>query len=498
MPDPMLSMRGITKRFPGVLSLDKVDLDLSPGEVLALVGENGAGKSTLLKVLSGAYKRDEGSIRFDGEELPEYGPKDAIDLGVSIIYQELDNFPTLSVAENILVNDLPRKARSSRVDWGLCYRRAKEALARITDEIDPRATMGSLSAAQQQLVEIAKALYKKMRILVMDEPTSALNRVETERLLKLIRSIADSGVGVIYISHRMDEIFAIADRIQVMRDGRSVALLKAAETARDEVVRYMVGRTLDEMYPHVALRPGREILKVEGLSAGKARDVSFVLHEGEILGLFGLMGAGRTDLVRALFGDLVARKGRFSVAGEPCRFSSPVDAIRRGIAYVPSERKLEGLMRIHSVQFNTCISCVDRLMRFAKIDAKRERSIAERWIDALKIRAPSPEAEIEGLSGGNQQKVVIAKWLEMGPKVLILNDPTRGIDVGAKVDIYNLMEGLCKQGLGIVMISSELQETIAMSDRILVMCEGALAGEVGREDATQESLMKLAVGEGTR
>lgn len=494
MGKPILRMQGITKQFPGVLALDGVDLELREGEILALMGENGAGKSTLLKILSGAYAKDSGKVELDGTIIENYTPHEAIHMGISIIYQELDNYKTLSVAENILVNNLPKKQKTGRIDWPQTYKKAQEALNCITNEINATEPMNALSAAKQQLVEIAKAMNRSMRVLIMDEPTSALNRVETEQLLKLIQQIAHKGVGVIYISHRMDEIFAISDRIQVMRDGKSVALLKTTETSQEEVIRHMVGRTLDEMYPHTQLERGEAILEVKSLTAGKAEDVSFTLHKGEILGLFGLMGAGRTDVARALFGDLRLRRGEVYLTGEKAAYDTPKGAIKNGIAYVPSERKLEGLMLIHPVRFNISVSVINRLMRRFKINIGEEDAIADKWIKALKIRTPSAKTVVGSLSGGNQQKVVIAKWLETNPKILILNDPTRGIDVGAKVEIYSLMEELCAKGIGIVMISSELHETLAMSDRILVMSEGRLTGEVSRADATQENLMKLAVG----
>jgi len=494
MPDPILRMRGISKSFPGVKALDDVDLELYAGEVLALVGENGAGKSTLLKILSGAYLRDEGSIEFDGKELGNYTPRESLDMGVAIIYQEIDNFQTLTVAENILVNNLPVKNKFKQIDWKESTKRAQNALNKITDEVQPNVLMSTLSTAQQQLVEIAKAVDTNMKVLVMDEPTSALNRVETERLLKLVRQIADSGVGVVYISHRMDEIFSVSDRIQVMRDGKSVAILKTSETDRNVVVNHMVGRTLDEMYPHVQLPPGEKLLEVRDLSAGKVKNVNFSLYKGEILGLFGLMGAGRTDLARILFGDISMKTGEILIKGKKISFSSPEQAIANDIAYIPSERKIEGLLRGTSVKFNTTISIIKKLMKFLRLDLREEEKITQKWIQDLKIRTPSSTTPIDSLSGGNQQKVVIAKWLETNPTILILNDPTRGIDVGAKVDIYGLMERLSKEGIGIIMISSELQETLAMSDRVLVMCEGRLAGEVSREKASQEVLMKLAVG----
>lgn len=491
----ILEMNNISKRFPGVLALDNVSLNLKKGEVLALVGENGAGKSTLLKILSGAYTKNSGEIIFEGKKIEKYTPLEAIDMGISIIYQELDNFKTLSVCENLLVNNLiMKKGSKNRVDWNASYKEANSALQKVTKDCDSKKLMSTLSPAQQQLVEIAKALHRKMKILVMDEPTSSLNQIETANLLSIVRKIADSGISVIYISHRMDEIFQVSDRIQVMRDGQTVSTMNTSDTDREEVISYMVGRKLDNMYPHSPINPGKEILKVSHASAGRAKDISFTVHRGEIVGLFGLMGAGRSDIVRGLFGDLLLRTGSFFIDGEEVKCNNPSDAIRAGLAYVPSERRTEGLMKGTSVKFNTSITSIDNFMKNFKIDNLKENSVTDKWIKELNIRTPSRESVIDELSGGNQQKVVLARWLQIHPKVLILNDPTRGIDVGAKIDIYKLMDKLCAEGIGILMISSELQETIAMSDRIVVMCEGRLTGEVAREEASQPLLMKLAVG----
>ncbi len=495
MGEVILKMQDITKRFPGVLALDKVNITLNRGEILALVGENGAGKSTLLKILSGAYTKDEGMVEYNGKMIEGYTPNEAIQMGISIIYQELDNYGPLTVTENILVNSMPKKGgKRGPIDWKKANRIAQELISQITDEIDVTERVSNLTAAQQQLVEIAKAMSRNMQVLIMDEPTSALNRVETEQLMKIVKQLAEKGVSIIYISHRMDEIFALSDRIQVMRDGKSVSSFITSQTNEEEIVREMVGRTLDSMYPHVPQIPGECILKVNHLTCGKAKDVSFQLRRGEILGLFGLMGAGRTSVVRGLFGDSYLKEGSIEVMGQNIKNNSPQDAIRNKIAYVPNERKLEGLMLSESVRFNTSIAVIDSLQKQGSLDKQAEKEMAEKWIKKLGIRTPSGETRVDTLSGGNQQKVIIARWLETKPNILILNDPTRGIDVGAKAEIYSLMEDLCRQGIGIIMISSELQETLSMADRILVMSEGKVTGEVLREEATQESLMKLAVG----
>lgn len=495
MSNTLLKMKGITKRFPGVLALNNVDLTLHEGEVLAIVGENGAGKSTLLKILSGAYIKDAGVIEYQGKELSQYTPQQAIDMGISIIYQELDNYQTLTVTENILVNQLPRKFNGKGpIDWPEAHRRAERIIKQITDEVDVKALMSTLSTSQQQLVEIAKAMSHNMKILVMDEPTSALTQVETKKLLELVRKIAARGIGVLYISHRLNEIFEVSDRIQVLRDGESITVLKTSETNQDEIISAMVGRELDKLYPHKKMDRGKPVLEVENLYAGKVKDASFSLHQGEIVGLFGLMGSGRSELARALIGDLHVKEGTITVCGKEAYHHSPADAIKNGIAYVPGERKNEGLMLIHTVLFNISISIVDRLFKRLILNKRQEYTIGSKWVDALNIRTPSADTVIQELSGGNQQKVVISKWLETNPRILILNEPTRGIDVGAKAEIYKIMDDLCRSGIGIIMISSEMQEVMAMSDRILVMCEGRITGEVAAEEATQENLMRLAVG----
>lgn len=495
MGKSILKMQGITKQFPGVLALDEVTITLEEGEVLALVGENGAGKSTLLKILSGAYTKDQGTIEFEGKKIENYTPNEAIEMGISIIYQELDNYGTLSVTENILVNKLPKKyGNTGPIDWKSARKKAQELIGKITDDIDVDEPISNLSAAKQQLVEIAKAIGRNGKVLVMDEPTSALNRVETEKLLEIVKNLAESGMSIIYISHRMDEIFRISDRIQVMRDGKSVASFKTEEVNEEAIVREMVGRTLDSMYPHIKTIPGETILKVCNITCGKAQNISFELHRGEILGLFGLMGAGRTSVVRGLFGDLAIREGTIEIGNKKVNNKSPKEAIENKIAYVPNERKLEGLMLLSTVRFNISIAIIDSLQKLLKVDTQIEKQMTKKWIEKLDVKTPSEETLVGTLSGGNQQKVVIAKWLATKPDILILNDPTRGIDVGAKAEIYSLMEELCKHGLGIIMISSEMQETLSMADRIIVMSEGKTIGEVAREEATQENLMKLAVG----
>lgn len=441
MEEVILRMQDITKRFPGVLALDKVNITLHKGEILALVGENGAGKSTLLKILSGAYTKDEGTIEYNGKTIEGYTPNEAIQMGISIIYQELDNYGPLTVTENILVNAMPKKGgRRGPIDWKTANRTAQELISQITDEIDVTERVSNLTAAQQQLVEIAKAMSRNMQVLIMDEPTSALNRLETEQLMKIVKQLSKRGVSIIYISHRMDEIFALSHRIQVMRDGKSVSSFLTSETNEEEIVREMVGRTLDSMYPHVPQVPGESILKVNHLTCGKAKDVSFELHRGEILGLFGLMGAGRTSVVRGLFGDSYLREGTIEILGRKIKNNSPKDAIRNRIAYVPNERKLEGLMLMESVRFNTSIAVIDSLQKKGRLDKRAEKEMTEKWIAKLGIRTPSGETRVDTLSGGNQQKVVIARWLETAPDILILNDPTRGIDVGAKAEIYSLMK----------------------------------------------------------
>ncbi|MEA4899737.1 MAG: sugar ABC transporter ATP-binding protein [Christensenellaceae bacterium] len=489
-------MRGISKSFPGVKALQNVDLELHKGEVLALLGENGAGKSTLIKILSGDYLADQGEIIIEGKAVAKNDPHTAISLGVGVIYQELNNADPLSIAENIYMGNLPLN-RARQID----YRRLARDTRAMLDRVglfgeDPFAPLGSLSIAKKQMVEIAKAMSHNVKILVMDEPTASLNDEEIGILFGLVRKMSEAGIAIIYISHRLDEVFEISDNIVVMRDGRRVAKLTTSETNKNELIAHMVGREITDMYPRrTGEHIGKTLLEVTNLSSAYIKNVSFDVHAGEIVGLFGLMGSGRTEVVEMIVGDRRKRSGTIKFDGRPVDIKSPQDAKRLGIGYLPSDRKASGLFLIHSVGDNITLNVLDRILsRLRLISAPKSRRLGMKWMERLRVKAPGVDTLAQALSGGNQQKVVIAKWLAAEPRLLILNDPTRGIDVGAKTEIYNLMNELSRQGLAIIMVSSELPEIMAMSDRIFVLHEGLYKGMVSREEFTQETLLETAIG----
>lgn len=491
---PLLEVRDITKRFPGVLALDQAQLEVCHGEVLALVGENGAGKSTMMKILSGVYQADSGTILMEGQEVIPRDPVYARDhLGISIVYQEFNLALNLSVAENIYLGRFP--TQKGFMQYNRLYQEAEDFLELLGAELDPRAPVARLSVAQQQMVEIAKAISYQARLIIMDEPTAALTPHETETLFKLIRGLRSKGVGIIFITHRMDEIFQIADRITVMRDGKTVGTRLTGEMDRAAIVRMMVGRDLSEMYAVRERRMGDSLLQVSNLSTpGLLQNISFDLRRGEILGLFGLLGAGRTELARALFGITPAQRAKVVLDGQLVNVRSAADAKKVGLGYVPEDRKQHGLVLPMTVRENVTLSILRNLSRGSLVQSSLERQRADHFIKSLNIRTPSREQRVNNLSGGNQQKVVVAKWLASDPKVLILDEPTRGIDVGAKAEIHSLIAHLAETGVGIIMISSDLPEVLAMSDRILVMHEGRLTGEFSREEATEESIMLAATG----
>jgi ABC-type sugar transport system ATPase subunit len=490
---PLLAMRGMVKSFPGVQALRSVELTLHPGEVLALMGENGAGKSTLIKLLGGAHVPDSGTIAVDGREVEFRSPQDARRAGVAVIYQEFNLIPGLTAHENIFLGQ--ESTRAGFLDHRGERRRAAELFKRLGVEIDLDVPCSRLSTAQQQLVEIAKALARDARIIVMDEPTAALTAHEAARLLDIVRDLRRGGIGVIYISHRLDEIFAIADRVTVLRDGANVDDRPIARFTRGELIERMVGRELKDEFPrrNVAIGPPR--LEAIGLNRGTAvRDVSFTVGRGEILALTGLVGAGRTETVRLLFGADPREAGEIRLDGRVLAIRSPRDAIREGIGLLTEDRKLEGLVLGASVRENFGLPNLVRLSRGGFVDRRREQEEFAGYVDRLKIRIPHQEQRAKNLSGGNQQKVVLAKWLARNCEVLIFDEPTRGIDVGAKYEIYLLMNRLVEEGKSIVMISSELPEVLGMADRILVMHEGRVTGEIAdARRATQEQIMQLAV-----
>lgn len=489
----LLEMRNITKDFPGVRALDNVSFTLAPGEVHALAGENGAGKSTLIKILAGAERMTSGEIFLGGNRVDITGPLHAKKLGISVIYQEFDLIPFLSVAENILLGREPRKG--AFIDWPALYAQAGEALRRLGIDLDLRAVVNDLSVAQKQMTEIAKAVSTDARIIVMDEPSATLTLREQAHLFDLVRTLKKQGVAVIYISHRLEELFEIADRVTVLRDGRWIMTAPVREVTREQLVKHMVGRELTGDYPRRTRPPGKEILSVRGLSRrGVVHDVSFSLHEGEVLGITGLVGSGRTEIARAIFGADPADAGEIRLAGERLRIRDPRAAIRAGISLATEDRKEQGLVLIMSVRENVTLANLRALAKRGFVNRRRENAEASRLVQSLAIKTAGLEQKVQNLSGGNQQKVVLAKWLFTNSKVVIFDEPTRGIDVGAKQEIYRLMNDLAEQGVGIIMISSELPEVLGMSDRILVIHEGRVRAELTRDEATQEKIMSYATG----
>jgi ribose transport system ATP-binding protein len=494
---PILEMRGIRKAFPGVVALDGVDLALHAGDVHMLLGENGAGKSTLMKILSGAYRKDAGEILIDGELASIQSPRDALARGIRVIYQELNLVPQLSVAENIFLGETPAHW-GGVIDWKALNARTAALLRDLGLEEaapDPRTRVSRLGLAQRQMVEIAKALSSgDARILVMDEPTSSLTTREVTQLFALIERLSARGVAIVYITHRLDEVFRIGRRITVLRDGRRVATRAIGEVTVEELVRLMANRDLKEHFPKAPAPRGAELLRVEQLGAsGKVSGVSFSLHAGEIVGIAGLVGAGRTELARVVAGADRADAGRIVVAGAVMRFRGPRDAIARGIGLLPEDRKAEGLVAGLTVARNIALPHGRRLARFGVLPRRAETDLAKPIVQELRVKA-TPTQQVRLVSGGNQQKVVLGKWLAGDVRIFIFDEPTRGVDVGAKVEIYNLMNRLTARGAGILMISSELPELLGMSDRILVMCRGRLQAQLDRADATEEGVLRAALG----
>jgi ABC-type sugar transport system ATPase subunit len=496
---PLLEVRGVSKAFPGVQALDNVDFEVYPGEVVALLGENGAGKSTLMKILSGAYRMDKGEIRLRGQQVTPQNPHHAQQLGISIIYQEFNLTPNQSVAINIFLGREPKEPGAGRlfhfVDRNYMRREAAKLLARVGARFSADALVRDLSVAEQQMVEIAKALADKAEVIIMDEPTSALGEEEVAVLFEIIKSLKEQGLAIIFITHRLEEVFRVTDRIIIFRDGRRVGGMPIGEATTDKIISLMVGRPLEEVFQHSNGQKGEVVLEVRGLTRrGVIEEVSFALHRGEILGLAGLVGAGRTETVRAIFGADPLDAGEILIDGQRLEISSPEAAVKAGLALVPESRQIQGLMLIHSVERNIAVPNLDWLFPNRLVDLQKTRNLGQQYVDRLNIRTPGLAQKVMFLSGGNQQKVVLAKWLALNPKVLILDEPTRGIDVGAKAEVHAIMNQLALQGIGIIMISSEMPEVLAMSDRIVVMCEGRISGILDRAEASQERIMAYASG----
>mgnify|MGYP000899937612 CR=1 FL=1 len=490
----LLNMRGISKSFPGVKALDNVDLELNEGEVLALLGENGAGKSTLMKILGGVYSRDQGQIFLRDEEIQINSPRQALEYGIGIIHQELSLLPHLSIMENIF---LGREKISilNRIDWNYMKSRSEEILSYLgVKNIDVTKPVKDYSVAVGQMVEIARVLSMDGNIIVMDEPTDTLTSQETEFLFNVIQTLKNEGKGIIYISHKIEEIFKIADRVEVLRDGKNIGTVKVSETNTDDLIQMMVGRKLEDKFPRVCMETGEKIIEIMNLHIpGVLEDINFQLYSGEVLGFSGLVGAGRTELAKTIFGAN-RYSGEIIFEGKPVKINSPKHAIELGIVYLTEDRKQEALFFEHDVSFNMTISALkDFITATGRISKFTESRKVEFYIDKLNIRTPSLYEKVINLSGGNQQKLLLARWMMTNPKVLILDEPTRGVDVGAKVEIYNIINQLKRSGIGVIIISSELPEILGICDRIIVMHDGKITGEFTHEEATQEKIMKCAV-----
>lgn len=488
---PVLQLKNIHKRFPGVYALKDVSLDLYPGEVHALMGENGAGKSTLIKVISGVYQPDEGFIYSNGNKTVMEDPSQAIKENISVIYQELNLAPNLSIAENIFLGNFPKKGR--RVDYDKLYADSAKVMEELQLNLDVRMKVSYLTIAKQQLVEIAKSISKHPKVIIMDEPTSALSRQETENLFKIVRMLKESGTAIIYVSHKLDEIFEICDKVSILRDGEYIGTDKIEDLNEEKLVSMMVGRELKDLFVKEKVKLGEEVLHVDHLSTDFVTDISFSARAGEIIGFSGLMGSGRTELCRGMLGIDKRQGGTITVAGVKLEENAPSKAIAAGIGMVPESRKDDGIFPNLGVRENMTIASKGFFKKHFAIDRRLEAAGVEKMIESIKIKTPTMEQMIINLSGGNQQKVILARWLmQNNLKVLLIDEPTRGIDVGAKSEIYSLLNMLAKQGLCVIVMSSEMPEIISLADRVYVMKDGRLNGSFNREEVTQEKLLVSA------
>lgn len=494
-PPPLIQLQGIAKHFHGVPALRHVDLTLKTGEMHAIAGENGAGKSTLMKILSGVYPPDQGEIRIDGQKTTLHTPRDAQRNGIITIHQEFNLIPHLSISENIFLGFEP--TRHGVLDWKTMHHKATELLARVGLMVDPRRNIHTLGVGEQQMVEIAKALHHQARVVIMDEPTAALSLNETRELFRVVEQLKLQGITIVFISHHLEEIFEMADRVSILRDGQSIQTLWVADTHPQEVIRLMVGRNIDEQYPRTPPTKGPERLKVQGLTRQdqKVKEASLTVHAGEVLGIGGLMGSGRTELLRAIFGaDLSTHQ--IWVDGVPHTLQSTRQAVQLGLGLLTEDRKRQGILPTRSVRENLTLGVLPQLSSGPFIDPQKEHQLVQQHIQQLGIKTHGPEQTIPSLSGGNQQKVLLSRWLALNPKILLLDEPTRGVDVGAKVEIYRLINQMAQEGMAILMVSSDLPELLGMSDRILVMHEGRIQGELSRPQFSQEAVMQLAAGQG--
>lgn len=494
----ILTMKGISKSFASVKVLDNITLSLGKGEILGLVGENGAGKSTLMNIMGGVYQCDEGEMFFDGEKYEPQSPLDAPRTGIAFIHQELNLFGNLSVAENFFIEELPLKPVSKTINYPAMYARTKEILAHLGEDISPNTLVECLSMGKRQMVEIAKSLSKNARVIIFDEPTTSLSTREKDSLFRIIRELAREGVGIIYISHTLDDVIGLSDRIAVIRDGKMIGVDRTENLTKDEVIRRMVGRDLNRLYPYVEKAVGEDLLRVESLTKENLFcDVNLTVRRGEIVGMFGLMGAGRSDLANAIFGVEGFDAGQITVKGTQYAKITPQDCIEHGMAFVTENRREEGLMIKKPASDNLALTILPQLRgRLGWYNRKKEDEITEDIIQKIRIKTHDKHRQLVGtFSGGNQQKVVIGKWLIRTPEIFLLDEPTRGIDVGAKYEIYSIINTLAEGGSGILMISSEMEELMGLCDRILVMCKGRLTGELQRSEFSMEAILKYALGE---
>ena len=494
MGDIILSMKNITKIYPGVRALDGMSVEFRRGEVHALLGENGAGKSTLIKVLAGAVEPDAGEIVLEGKTYDRLSPKISASLGIQVIYQETNLIPALSAAENVFLGNLITDGIV--VNQKQMYRETQKLFDSLNIHINPRTAVKYLTTGQRQIVEIAKAVSREAEIIVMDEPSSSLTSSETDALFQIVENLQTKGVTVVYISHRLEELFRICQRVTIMRDGQFIETLETAETNREELIRLMVGRTLSETYPQRSGQTGKLILETKSVCGNGNVDINFQLHQGEILGFAGLVGAGRTELMRMLYGADPVEKGEMFLKGKLLKLLKPADGIANGIGLIPEDRKLHGVIQEMNIQHNITLASLRSVSKSGIINEKKENAQAESFRKRLRIKTPNLKQKVKNLSGGNQQKVVLAKWLATHSEILIFDEPTRGIDVGAKQEIYRLMRQLADEGRAVIMVSSDMEELLGMSDRILVMYEGRITGEIKREDFSQEKVMYLASGQG--
>ncbi len=494
MSNIIIQMRGITKIFPGVKALDSVNLNIYKGKIMALLGENGAGKSTLMKILTGVYEKTSGEIQLEGKAVSFSNTRESQGIGIAIIHQELNLIPHLSIGENIFLGREPVN-RLRKIDWQKLYKDAGTIMKRLGIAESPETQVSELSIGKQQMVEIAKALSLDAQVIIMDEPTGALTEKETESLFRVIRELKEEGRSIVYISHRLKEIFEICDDVTVLRDGQFIGEYPVGDLDEDKVIELMVGRKLSEQFPRISCRPGKAALEVRNLNSPLVKEISFEVKQGEIVGIAGLMGSGRTELARTLYGIYGKSSGEILIDGKPVDIKSPGQAIWNGLVYVSEDRKANGVVLGLSIKENVSLSVLQRLSGLlGKIDMRKEAAMAEDAIRSMSIRTSGPMQQVKNLSGGNQQKVSLSKSLAAKPKVLILDEPTRGVDVGAKKEIYDIMNQFKKEGMSIIMISSEMPEILGMSDRILVMHEGRIAGIIDYQDADQEKLMRLAIG----